>query len=124
RAGVGRAAAGAAGEQTGPALEPSPRARTLYVRGFFTNLLNVKIALFYIAFLPQFAPAGDDFVLASLGLALVQALVGFLWLISYAALVARAGHALGTSPRAKAWLEGTTGAALVGFGVRLASASR
>lgn len=105
-------------------LAPMPPARTLYVRGFFTNLLNVKIALFYIAFLPQFAPAGDRFVPVAIGLAFVQGLVGFLWLLTYGALVARAGHALGTSPRAKSWLEAVTGVALIGFGVRLAAASR
>jgi threonine/homoserine/homoserine lactone efflux protein len=98
--------------------------RALFVRGFLTNLLNVKIALFYIAFLPQFAPAGDRFVPVALGLALAQMAIGMAWITIYAALVARAGAAIQGSPRARRWLEGSTGAALIGFGVRLATASR
>ncbi len=99
-------------------------ARSMFVGGFLTNLLNVKIALFYIAFLPQFAPAGDRFVPVALGLAIVQVLVGMIWLTLYAALVARAGAAIHRNPRTRRWIEGSAGAALVGFGVRLATAGR
>lgn len=109
-------------------LPPSPERsvpfRVLYVRGLLTNLLNVKIALFYIAFLPQFAPRGDRFVPVALSLAAVQVLVGLAWLVLYALLVARAGDALEARPRARRWLEAVTGSALVGFGVRLATAGR
>jgi threonine/homoserine/homoserine lactone efflux protein len=100
------------------------RFRTLYVRGLLTNLLNVKIALFYIAFLPQFAPQGERFVPVALTLALVQAAIGLAWLALYAVLVARAGDALQSRPRARRWLEYATGSALVGFGLRLASVGR
>lgn len=111
--------------EAGGAEQPrAASSRTLYGRGLLTNLLNVKIALFYIAFLPQFAPAGDGFVPVALALAAVQALVGFAWLVSYAAVVARAGAALQASPLARRWLEGTTGVALLGFSLRLATAAR
>jgi threonine/homoserine/homoserine lactone efflux protein len=99
-------------------------ARTMFLRGFLTNLLNVKIALFYIAFLPQFAPAGDRFVPVALGLATAQVLVGITWLTIYATIIARAGAAINGSPRTRRWLEGSTGAALLGFGLRLATAGR
>jgi threonine/homoserine/homoserine lactone efflux protein len=101
-----------------------PHWRVLYLRGLFTNLLNVKIALFYIAFLPQFAPAGDRFVPIAIALAAIQCIIGIAWLLTYAAIVARAGDALAAHPRARRWLEGSTGAALVGFGLRLAAAAR
>ena len=111
----------------GPSEAPVANAttpRSMFLRGFLTNLLNVKIALFYIAFLPQFAPAGDRFVPVALGLAVAQVLVGITWLTIYAAIVARAGAAINGSPRTRRWIEGSTGAALVGFGVRLATAGR
>jgi threonine/homoserine/homoserine lactone efflux protein len=100
----------------------SPRA--LYLRGLLTNLLNVKIALLYIALLPQFAPTGDRFVPVALALAVIQASIGVLWLFTYAAAIARARDALAGNPRVQRWIEGTTGAALIGFGARLASAVR
>jgi len=105
-------------------LAAAPPNRVLYRRGLLTNILNVKIALFYIAFLPQFAPAGDRFVPIALGLALVQASIGVSWLVTYALIVDRAGRALESNPRVRRWLESSTGAALLGFGVRLATASR
>ena len=99
-------------------------ARRLYLRGLLTNVLNVKIALFYIAFLPQFAPAGPSFVPVALGLAAIQAAIGLGWLATYALAIARAGDRLAASPRFRRWLEGSTGAALIGFGARLAAAVR
>ena len=109
---------------TGEVEEARASFRALFVGGFLTNVLNVKIALFYIAFLPQFAPAGDRFVPVALGLAAVQMAIGFTWLTTYAWLVSRAGSALEANPRTRRWIEGSTGAALVGFGLRLAAASR
>jgi threonine/homoserine/homoserine lactone efflux protein len=110
---------------TAPARQVRPVARwTLYRRGLLTNLLNVKIALFYIAFLPQFAPAGDRFVPVAIALTLVQAAIGAAWLAAYGLFIWRVGTALDANPRARRWLEGTTGAALVGLGVRLAAVSR
>lgn len=107
-----------------PVAPVEPRFRTLYLRGMLTNLLNVKIALLYIAFLPQFAPSGDRFVPVAIALAVIQAAIGVAWLFTYAAIVSRARDALTASPRVKRLVEGSTGAALVGFGVRLASAAR
>jgi threonine/homoserine/homoserine lactone efflux protein len=103
---------------------PEMDSRALFTRAYFTNLLNVKIALFYIAFLPQFAPAGHRFVPVAIGLTLVQSAIGLTWLTCYGAVVARAGDALAAHPRARRWLEGSTGAALVGFGLKLATAAR
>ena len=39
-------------------------------------------------------------------------------------LLARAGAAIDRNPRTRRWIEGSTGAALIGFGVRLATAGR
>lgn len=117
-------AVGDAVEPAAPVARGPMPSRNLYTRGLLTNLLNVKIALFYIAFLPQFAPSGDAFVPVALLLAASQAAIGMAWLASYALLVFRAGSAFGTSPRLRRLLEGSTGAALIGFGARLAAAAR
>jgi threonine/homoserine/homoserine lactone efflux protein len=96
----------------------------LFTRALLTNLLNVKILLLYIALLPQFAPSGDGFVPFALALAAIQIAIGIVWHLGYAFAIARSRDALARNPRVQRWVEGSTGAALIGFGVRLASAAR
>lgn len=98
--------------------------RALRRGALLTNLLNVKVALLYVALLPQFAPSGDGFVPFALALAVVQITIGVAWHLLYALAVARTRDALAGSPRVRRWIEGATGAALIGFGVRLAGAAR
>jgi threonine/homoserine/homoserine lactone efflux protein len=100
----------------------APTRHRSYLRGLATNLLNVKIALFYIAFLPQFAPAGASFAPVAALLALVQCAIGAAWLATCGLLTERAGHALAENPGARQRLELITGIALIGFGIRLAVA--
>jgi threonine/homoserine/homoserine lactone efflux protein len=97
-----------------PALSP----RGAFVRGLLNNLLNPKIAVFYLAFLPQFIEPGQDPLARSLLLAAVHICMGLAWLRGYAGFVARVGDKLRT-PRIHARVEALTGSVLVLFGVRL-----
>jgi threonine/homoserine/homoserine lactone efflux protein len=90
-----------------------------FTQGFLTNILNPKVALFYLTFLPQFIPAGAPVLRTSLLLAMIHNLLGFAWLSVYARFVDRLRVAL-TRPVVKAWLERVTGCALVLLGARLA----
>jgi threonine/homoserine/homoserine lactone efflux protein len=90
-----------------------------FVQGFLTNILNPKVALFYLTFLPQFIPAGAPVLRTSLLLAMIHNVLGFAWLSLYARFVDRLRAAL-TRPMVKAWLERVTGGALVLLGARLA----
>jgi threonine/homoserine/homoserine lactone efflux protein len=90
-----------------------------FVQGFLTNILNPKVALFYLTFLPQFIPAGAPVLRTSLLLAMIHNVLGFAWLSLYARFVDRLRVAL-TRPVVKAWLERVTGGALVALGARLA----
>jgi threonine/homoserine/homoserine lactone efflux protein len=90
-----------------------------WAQGFLTNVLNPKVALFYLTFLPQFIPAGAPVLRTSLLLAMIHIVIGFAWLSLYARFVDRLRGAL-TRPMVKAWLERLTGGALVLLGARLA----
>ena len=88
-------------------------------RGLLTNLLNPKIGVFYVSFLPQFIPAGASVAAWSMLLAVVHAALGLAW---FALLIAAASQAAGLFRRAGVvtWLDRLTGGLFVAFGLRLA----
>jgi threonine/homoserine/homoserine lactone efflux protein len=96
---------------------PARSKRAAFTQGFLSNVLNPKVALFYLTFLPQFISAGDNVLAKSLLLAGIHALLGLVWLPLYAYAIDRLG---GMIRGARRWLERLSGAALIGLGVRLA----
>jgi threonine/homoserine/homoserine lactone efflux protein len=110
-----------------PAGERHSRRRlaplTAFRQGVISNLGNPKIAVFFTSFLPQFAPTGPNSFSVLLGLGLVFSALTLVWLVGYACAVARAGDVL-RRPRVRRAIEGLSGAVLVAFGLRLATARR
>jgi threonine/homoserine/homoserine lactone efflux protein len=94
-----------------------------FLQGFLTNILNPKVAVFYLTFLPQFISPGEPVFRRSLLLASVHIAMGFVWLTSYAGFVDRLGAVL-TRPVVKLNLERVTGGLLIALGARLAWARR
>jgi len=114
-----------AGRPALPANAGSGRASAFgpFLQGFLTNVLNPKVALFYLTFLPQFIGPGEPVFRRSLFLASLHIAMGFVWLTAYAWFVDQLGAVL-TRPRVKAWLERVTGGLLIALGARLAWARR
>lgn len=100
----------------------SARGRS-FGEGLFTNLLNPKVAIFYLTFLPQFIAPGESVLRKSLFLAGIHVLMGLIWLCSYAILLDRMSSVL-AQPSFKRRLEAISGAVLVAFGLRLAMERR
>ena len=90
-----------------------------FLQGFLTNILNPKVAVFYLTFLPQFISPGQPVFMRSLFLASLHVMMGIIWLTAYAHFVDRLGAVL-TRPMVKAWLERITGGLLIALGARLA----
>ena len=98
-------------------------AAQLFRQGFLTNVLNPKVALFFLAFVPQFiAPGVDNKPLAFLMLGLLFNFNG-LWVnVGWALTAAWMGRRLGSVRAAMHWLECGAGLIFIGFGIRLALA--
>lgn len=77
------------------------------------------MTLFFLTSLPQFVNPDAAVLPQTLTLAGIHVTVGLIWLSVYARLVHRARGLL-TAPPVKAWLERTTGAVLIAFGLRVA----
>ncbi|PZR33536.1 LysE family translocator [Caulobacter segnis] len=88
-------------------------------RGLLTNLLNPKVGVFYVSFLPQFMPPGVDPARFGLLLTTIHVAEGLLW---FAALIAATVPIAGLLrvPVVVRWLDRVTGCVFVAFGLRLA----
>jgi threonine/homoserine/homoserine lactone efflux protein len=103
----------------GPTLAPPRSLLHAYTSGVWTNLLNPKVGVFYVATIPQFLPPHTVPVLMGLALAAVHAFLAVAWftvLIVGGSLAAR----LLRSPKAARVVDRVTGVVLVCFGLRLA----
>lgn len=102
---------------------PVDSERSAFRRGLLTNLLNPKVGVFYVSFLPQFVPHG-----APLG-ATIMLLVGLhvgLGLVWSAVLIGATARLTGVlqAPSAIRRLDRLTGLVFVGFGIKLAASTR
>jgi threonine/homoserine/homoserine lactone efflux protein len=94
-----------------------------FLEGLLTNVLNPKVGLFYLAFLPQFIRPGDPVFTRSLLLGALHVGIGVVWLSLLSLSVARI-RPLVESRLWRARLEGASGAVLIALGVRLAAERR
>ncbi|UXI69817.1 LysE family translocator [Tahibacter amnicola] len=95
----------------------------VYAQGVLTNALNPKIAVFYLAFLPQFMDPAQSLAAQSVLLIGTHYVMGFVWLGALAFGAARMGPWLAKG-RVRRWLDGVVGTVMLAFGVRLALTTR
>jgi threonine/homoserine/homoserine lactone efflux protein len=89
------------------------------VTGAVTQLSNPKVAVFVVAFFPQFAPANDDALVTTLVLGLIQICIDGGWYLLLALFVGHARHWLAQG-RIRRRLERLTGTVFIALGLRMA----
>jgi threonine/homoserine/homoserine lactone efflux protein len=100
--------------------EAIPLGRVFW-QGTLTNVLNPKVALFFLAFLPQFVAADSPHkTLAFLALGLIFIFNGTLWCLGVAAFAAKAASRIRQSDGVMVWINRVLGGMFVYLGVRVA----
>lgn len=95
--------------------------RRIFAQGFLTNVLNPKVALFFLAFVPQFISAdAPNKALAFVILGCIFNFNGMLWCNGLAVFTAFASAKLKLKPLVSLWLNRVTGGLFLALGVRLA----
>ena len=117
--------AGAPGAaQAGHAAAAKPL-RQLFMQGFWTNVLNPKVVLFFVSFFPQFVSADSQHkALAFLALGSVFVVISTIWTCIVAWVAGSVTQRFSGKPGVRKWLDRTVGSAFVGLGLRLAAAQR
>jgi threonine/homoserine/homoserine lactone efflux protein len=94
---------------------------TIYKQGFLTNLLNPKVALFFLAFIPQFIHTGaanSPWPFIFLGLVFMT--TGTIWCMALALFAARLSRPINGNEKYKKWLGKISGSVFILLGVKLA----
>ncbi|WP_237214606.1 LysE family translocator, partial [Falsiroseomonas oryziterrae] len=101
----------------GARLQPAAPARAAFRDGLVTNLTNPKVALFFLAFLPQFVDPGR--APAWLQMAILGPLVPLMALPVYALIIHGADRAADRLSAGARWLDGLAGMLFLALGLRL-----
>ncbi|MFS2224797.1 LysE family translocator [Pantoea sp. B65] len=96
---------------------------SFFSKGVMGNLLNPKVGVFYVSFLPQFIPAGASVALWSCGMAMAHVAIGIMW---NCVLIASTHYfaAKLRKPAVMKFMDRLTGCVFIGFAARLALAKR
>lgn len=105
--------------------EEETKGKDLIFTGFFTSVLNPKTTLFFLSFLPQFID--NQSVYAQQQMLLLGAIfvvMGFFVMNVYAVVAEKLRFWIAKNERIQAYLNWTTGAIFIGFGLRIAFSER
>lgn len=110
---------------TAPQAQASATFRGVYLRSVVTGLLNPKVAIFFLAFLPQFVHPERGWVpLQFLVLGALLSVIGLAHGLMLSLLIGRFGRRAPANPRFERWKRWATGTVFVALGLRLATQQR
>lgn len=103
--------------------EENVRSSNWFLRGLLGNVLNPKMGVFYVSFLPQFIPVGHSPVVWTFLLVSIHVGLGTLWSLTLI-LASRSAAQVLKKPAVVKWMDRATGAAFLLFAARLALSKR
>ena len=112
--------------ESGPVTaKPVKSLRSVFVSGFWTNVLNPKVILFFVSFFPQFVSTSSAHkTLAFLVLGAVFVVMSTVWNCGVAWVAGSVTERMRGRPTVRQWIDRIVGTAFIGLGVRLASLHR
>lgn len=94
-----------------------------FVKGFLGNLLNPKVGIFYISFLPQFIPQSASPIAWTMGLVMIHVVIGFIWSMFLIYAMQTVSHYL-KQPKFTRYMDRITGSIFILFALKLAFSKR
>ena len=94
-----------------------------FMKGFWGNLLNPKVCIFYISFLPQFIPQSASPVIWTLSLVMIHVVIGLIWSIFLIATMQSISAHL-KQPKFIRYMDRVTGSIFILFALKLALSKR
>jgi threonine/homoserine/homoserine lactone efflux protein len=93
------------------------------MKGFWGNLLNPKVGIFYISFLPQFIPQSASPVIWTMSLVMIHVVIGLIWSIFLIAAMQSISAYL-KQPKFIRYMDRVTGSIFILFALKLALSKR
>ena len=93
--------------------------KSAFKQGLLSNVLNPKVAMFFITFLPQFVQSGTDITIQLITMGVIYTFLSITWFFLYVFFINYLREWL-MSEKVQKIMDKTTGLVLIGFGVKLA----
>lgn len=106
-----------------PAQASAAAAANWFLRGLLGNVLNPKVGIFYLSFLPQFIPQGQPLIIWTFGLVGIHVALSLVWALLLIGATQPLGHWLRRAAVIR-WMDRCTGLIFVLFAARLALSRR
>ncbi|MDN3237963.1 LysE family translocator [Pseudomonas sp. WAC2] len=94
-----------------------------FLKGMLGNVLNPKVGIFYVSFLPQFIPQGHPLILWTFGLVSIHVVIGFIWSMALIGATRPLAQIL-RREKVIQWMDRLTGGVFLLFAARLALSKR
>ncbi|MCH7389230.1 LysE family translocator [Acinetobacter dispersus] len=104
-------------------LNDATTTQNWFIKGFWGNLLNPKVGIFYISFLPQFIPQSSSPVIWTMGLVMIHVVIGFIWSIFLISAMQSISAYL-KQPKFIRYMDRITGSIFILFALKLAFSKR
>ncbi|MCU4390459.1 LysE family translocator [Acinetobacter courvalinii] len=104
-------------------LNDSTTAQNWFIKGFWGNLLNPKVGIFYISFLPQFIPQSSSPIIWTMGLVMIHVVIGLFWSI-FLIVAMQSISAYLKQPKFIQYMDRITGSVFILFALKLALSKR